>query len=156
MNKRYLFSFTILVFLALFNIGCKPGGGTDPTVLDLLKGKTWKLGTITNKTDNVPANGKFQNFTLTINAAGNGGSISYTGDVDTGSGPQNATVSVNVDNTQKKMSISGFSSSGISAIWANASTPFNVQVTDNSLIFTIDLVSPKTGSKSYEFNLIKQ
>jgi hypothetical protein len=156
MNKRYLFSLTILSFLFLLNTSCKPGGGTDPTVLDLLKGTTWKLGTITNKTDNTPANAKFQNFTLTINAAGNGGSVSYTGDVDTGSGPQTATVTVNIDNTAKKMSISGFSSPGLAAIWTNASTAFNVQVNNNSLIFTINLVSPKTGSKSYEFNLVKQ
>lgn len=156
MKKTYLTLFTLILGFALVLSGCKGGGSAPaPTLVDLIKGKTWRLGSITrtNPSPNTPADSKFANFNLTINAQGTGGSISYNGDTDTGGAGVNVNVTYTINNTSNTLAISGFSGN-LATIWPSA--PFNVTATETTLSFSVILTSPKTGAATYRFDLIRQ
>jgi hypothetical protein len=156
MKKTYLTLFTLILGIALVLPSCKPGGGVDPTSLaDLIKGKTWRLGSITRTSPapNTPADSKFASFNLTINAQGTGGSISYNGDNDTGGAGVNVNVTYTINNSSNTLAISGFSGN-LANIWP--SSPFNVTANETTLSFSIILTSPKTGAATYKFDLVRQ
>ncbi len=150
--KKISFLLPLFAFLLITTVSCSGGGGTNDPVLtlaDQIKGKTFKLGNITETSNNgADANGKFVNFTIAFDAAGANATIRYDGDVDTGGSGVNATTTYSINGTTIQLGANK------PATWTSG-TLTGATFTSPKLVFSTILTSPKTGQKTFKFDLVQ-
>jgi hypothetical protein len=153
--KKLKISLLLLAMSMIFVSACKtttPPAETPPNIVDLIKGKTYRLGNVLNGVTN--ENSKFTGFTIAFNAAGNSATLTCNCDATTGgtfTGTMlNASVNGNIQNPGT-ITFTGTPPNAWPTSFSNVST--NAQGSVLNFNATIGL----TGKPqvNYTFNLVQ-
>ena len=155
MNKIRLTFLTLMIAVCVMSCKKKTTvdpGKTDLSLLELVKGKTWRLGTVT-KNGTTPVTADYTGFTLTFSAD------ATTATIVNGAGaasPGTTTVTSSVAGESVTIATNG--TNLVPANWAStltsaSATPKQGEAT--AFTFTVAINSPKTGNASYKFDLVR-
>lgn len=149
MKKLKASLLVILAVVAIAFTSCKGGGDpvvTPPTLAELIKGKTYRLGNVLDGTTNV--NARFSGFTIAFNAAGTGATLNCNCDPTTGGSFTNTAVTYSAGTNT--ITFTGAMPSG----WPSSISSVSAGTTGSTLNFNATIGLTGKPAVVYAFALV--